>query len=420
MRIRTLLWPTLLACAASCGRIGFDPGAGGDGGPPPGIDSAVVDSAVADRPDMNVPDPDTLWWDPAWGYRVRVSFDAALLETQVGAFEDLIDIPLAVRLEESGVDPVKIGPDGADVRFVAADNVTALSYEIERRPSNGGGGGGVVGAGAVFWVKVPSIRKGEPRNYVWLYYGNPNAPDAQQPADVWSADYVAVWHLGEPAGERKDSAGDGHHLSGEGPLGVPQDGDLLLGDSVSLSPLDPRPLQHAAFGEPGTAATAFTVEAFINPASNDTDMMIAASSGPNGQRAFELRRLATQQVEFLVSLDCVDMIKSYAEKPVEISRWHHIAATYDLHTMRIYHNGVLEAEQDVVVASEYPVCSGQAPFMLGALEDQLLRFSGRADELRLSARAQSLAWIRAQYLTARGSTASDVPLIAYGEHETRP
>jgi len=417
MRIRTLLWPTLLACAASCGRIGFDPGAGGDGGPPPGIDSAVFDSAVSDRPDMNGPDPDTLWWDPAWGYRVRVSFDAAVLEAQVGAFEDLIDIPLAVRLEESGIDPVKIGPDGADVRFVAADNVTALPYEIERRPSGTGGGGGVVGAGAVFWVKVPSIRKGDLRNYVWLYYGNPDAADAQQPAEVWSADYVGVWHLGEPAGERQDSAGDGHHLSGEGPTGAPQDGDLLLGDSVSLSPLDPRPLQHPSFVEPGAGVAAFTVEAFIHPGSNDTDMMIAASSGPEGQRSFELRRLATQQIEFLISLDCVDVIKSYYEDLVDISRWHHIAATYDLHTMRIYHNGFLKVEQAVVVTSEYPVCNGQAPFVLGALDEQTMRFSGRADELRLSARAQSPAWIKAQYLAAR---VSDFVFIAYGEHETRP
>lgn len=413
MRTRTLLWPTLVACAASCGRIGFDPGAGGDGGPPPGIDSAVFDSAVPGGPDMGVPpDPDKLWWDPAWGYRVRVSFDSAVLEAEVGAFEDLIDIPLAVRIEESGLDPVKLRQDALDVRFVAADNKTELAYEIERRPSTSGGE-----PGGVFWVKVPSIRKGDLRNYVWLYYGNPEAPDAQQPAEVWSADYVGVWHLGEPQGERKDSAGDGHSLVGEGPTGAPQDGDLLLGDSVNLSPLDPAPLQHPSFVEPGTAVTAFTVEAFIHPDSNDTDAMIAASSGPDGERSFELRRLASQQVEFLVSLDCVDMIKAFSEDLVAAGRWHHIVATYDGDMMRIYHDGVLVAEQSVVVSSQYPVCGGQAPFVLGGLDEQTQRFSGRADELRVSSRAQSPAWIKAQHLAARPAA---VPLIVYGEHEKRP
>jgi biopolymer transport protein ExbB len=412
MRIRTLLWPTLVACAASCGRIGFDPGAG-DGGPPPGIDGPLFDSAVP-GPDMGVlPDPDTLWWDPAWGYRVRVSFDDAVLDAQVGAFEDLVDIPLAVRIGESGLDPVKILPDAADVRFVAADNKTALAYEIERRVSNGG----VSAAGALFWVKVPSIRKGDLRNYVWLYYGNPEAVDAQQPADVWSADYVGVWHLGEPEGARQDSAGEGHHLLGEGQTGFLQDGDLLLGDSTSLSPLDPRPLQHPPLADPGAAATAFTVEAFIHPESNETDMMIASVSGPDAQRSFELRRLASQQIEFLISLNCIDMIKAVYPDLVDIGRWHHIAATYDLHTMRIYHNGFLTTEQPVVAVNEYPVCNGQAPFMLGAFAEQSQRFSGRADELRLSARAQSPAWIKAQYLAAR---LSDFKLIVYGEHEARP
>jgi biopolymer transport protein ExbB len=417
MRTRTLLWPTLLACAASCGRIGFDPGAGGDGGPP-GIDSAVFDSA-GPPPGLDTgvpPDPDALWWDPAWGYRVRVSFNDAVLEAQVGGFEELIDIPLPVRIDESGLDRVKLRQDAADVRFVAADNKTVLAYEMELRPSDEGGGSGT---GALFWVKVPSVSKGGLQNHVWLYYGNPEAPDAQQPAEVWSSDYVAVWHLGESDGDRKDSAGEAHHLAGGGQLGAAQDGDLLLGDSVNLSPLDPAPLQHASFVAPGLTVVAFTVETFIHPDSDENDMMLAASSGPN-QRTFELRRLASQQIEFLISLDCVDMIKAVSQDLAAAGRWHHIAATYDGDVMRIYHDGFLVAEQPVVVSSQYPVCNGQAPLVLGALDGQSMRFTGRADELRLSGRAQSPAWIKAQYLAARDSNSSATPLIVYGEHEARP
>lgn len=414
MRIRTLLWPTLLACATSCGRIGFDPGAGGDGGP--GTDGPPIDMALAppDGPDTGVIDPDLLWWDPAWSHRVRVSFDAATLEAELGAFEELVDIPLAIRIEESGLDPAKVQASAADVRFVGPDNQTVLAYEIERRPTSDGS---VVGSGAVFWVKVPSIRTGAVPGHIWLYYGNPTAVDAQQPVEVWSADYVAVWHLGEPQGERRDSARNGHHLSGEGPIGTAQDGDLLLGDSVRLSAADSRPLQHPPFDAPGVTTTTFTVEAFIYPDSDGTDTMIAGMSGGNGQRSFELRRLADQEIEFQISLDCTDVIKSYYEGPVEVGRWHHVAATYDGDVMRTYHDGVLVGEQSVVVTAQYPVCNGQAPFMLGALDAQSMRFSGRADELRLSSRTQSPAWIRAQYLAARASIGE---LIVYGAHETRP
>lgn len=412
MRLRALLWPTVLACAASCGRIDFD-AQPVDGGGLPGLD-ATIDGPPhpPDAPDALI-DPDALWWDPAWSHRVRVSFSTGELE-QLSDFEALIDIPLAVRIEDSGLDRAKILPAGGDVRFVASDNQTELAYEIERRPSTNDDG--VFGT-AVFWVKVPSIRKGDLRNYIWLYYGNPAATDAQKPPDVWSADYVAVWHLGEPELERKDSTANAHHLFGDGQLGFPQDGDLLLGDSVDLTPNSLKPLQHPPLADAGASVVAFTIEAFIRPDNSESDMMIAAVSDGDVARSFELRRVAAgEKIEFALSLDCTNMITAVHDSdPIDVARWHHIAATYDGDKMRIYHNGFLTSELPVVVTSQYPVCNGQAPFTLGALGESL-QFLGRVDEMRLSTRAQAPAWIKAQFLSARAAA----KLIVYGAHETRP
>lgn len=415
MRLRTLLWPTLLACTASCGRIDFDAQPGTDGGPPPIIDAALTDTA---EPPIDTPpiDPDKLWWDPAWSHRVRVSFSTAELE-QLADFEALIDIPLALRIDDIGLDPALVQLGGGDIRFVASDNVTELAYEIERRPT--GGGDAVIATGTVLWVKVPSIRKGDLRNYVWLYYGNPEAVDAQKPADVWSSDYLSVWHLGEPEGARTDSTSNGHHLLGEGQLGTAQDGDLLLGDSVTLTPNDPKPLQHPPLVEPGTSEiVAFTVEAFIRPDSNETDMMIAASSDGDVARSFELTRIAaTESIEFSLSLDCTSMVTAVHDAdPVDVARWHHIVASYDGDMMRIYHNGFLVREHYVLTPAVYPVCVSEAPFQLGALDGNVRRFTGRVDEVRISGRAQASPWILAQYFSARRPD----KLIVYGAHELRP
>lgn len=412
MRLRALLWPTLLAGAASCGRIDFDAQPGLDGGTP--VIDAGPPSDMGNVPPIDAGiDPDLLWWDPAWSHRVRVSFDTTALE-ELPDFEALVDIPLAVRIEESGLDPATLQPGAGDVRFVAPDNKTELAYEIELRPTSDAND--VIGSGAVFWVKVPSIRRGDLRNYVWLYYGNPDAADAQRPADVWTADYVAVWHLGERELERRDSTRSGHHLLGEGQLGSAEDGDLLLGDSVALTPNDPKPLQHPPILDPATAPLAFTVEAFVHPDSSENDMMIAASSDGDAARSFELRRAAVgEAIEFSISLDCTSVITAvYDSDPVDVGRWHHIVATYDGHTLRVFHNGFLTTELPVVVANEYPVCPAQAPFTLGALDTQVLQFSGRMDEMRVSSRAQPPAWIKAQFLAARGE------LIAYDAPEPRP
>lgn len=412
MRIRALLWPTLVACATGCGRIDFDPQPD-----PPIVDAAPpFDMSVVpiDAPPV---DPDKLWWDPAWSQRVRVSFDTTALE-ELPDFAVLEDIPLAVRVEESGLDLAKVQPSAGDIRFVASDNKTALAYEIERRPSTDGNA--ALENGAVFWVRVPSIRRGDLRNYMWLYYGNPEAVDAQNPAEVWTAGYAAVWHLGEGGPERKDSTSNAHHLAGEGPLAIADDGDLRLADSTEVTPNDPRPLQHPPLVGEGVSTVAFTVEAFIRPANSDADMMIAASSDGDIARSFELRRVAAgEKIELSISLDCTNAITAVHDTdPVDVARWHHIVASYDGDVMRIYHNGFLKTEQPVVVSSQYPVCSAQAPFTLGAVIDKM-PFFGRVDEVRLSTRAQAPAWIKAQYVAARGGTGA-VPLIVYGEHEARP
>lgn len=414
MRLRALLWPTLVACATGCGRIDFDP----QPDPPSIVDAAppIDDNVPIDTLDPPI-DPDKLWWDAAWSQRVRVSFDTAALE-DLADFEELIDIPLAVRIEDSGLDISKVQLGGGDIRFVASDNVTALAYEIERRPSDDSGN--AIGTGAVFWVRVPSIRKGDLRNYIWLYYGNPEAVDDQRPGDVWKADYAAVWHLGEGGLERKDSTSNAHTLVGEGQVAIAQDGDLLLADSTELTPNDPKPLQHPPLVAPGAGVVAFTVEAFIRPSSSEADMMIAAGSDGDIARSFELRRVADgEKIEFSVSLDCTNMITAIHDTdPVDVGRWHHIVATYDGDKLRIFHNGFLKTELPVIVSSQYPVCSGDAPFTAGGLNDKV-RLFGRMDELRVSTRAHAPAWIKAQYLSARAGTSTG-PLIVYGQHETRP
>jgi hypothetical protein len=414
MRLRALLWPTLVACATGCGRIDFDP----QPEPPSIVDAAppIDNNVPIDTPDPPI-DPDKLWWDAAWSQRVRVSFDTAALE-QLADFEELIDIPLAVRVEDSGLDINKVQLGGGDIRFVASDNMTALAYEIERRPSDDSGK--VIGTGAVFWVRVPSIRKGDLRNYIWLYYGNPDAVDDQRPADVWKADYAAVWHLGERELERKDSTSNAHTLVGEGQAPIAQDGDLLLADSTELTPNDPKPLQHPPLADAGLTLAAFTVEAFIRPANSDADMMIASSSDGDIARSFELRRVADgEKIEFSISLDCANLVTAIHDMdPVDVARWHHIVATYDGDTLRIFHNGFLKTELPVIVSSQYPVCSAPAPFTAGGLNDKV-RFFGRMDELRVSTRAHAPAWIKAQYLSARGGTATP-GIIVYGAHETRP
>jgi biopolymer transport protein ExbB len=402
---RSVFWSALALWAASCGRIDYDPSAGTDGGGPGGDASATPDGAVTEpadaAPDAFTGDPDTLWWDRAWSHRIRLTIDTT---TQA---EDLFDIPIAVYLDQSRIDPAKAQLSGADLRFVASDNRTVLGHEIETRPTLGDTG--VVGTGVVIWVHVPELKIEAGKSYIWLYYGNPAAGDAQSPEQVWSSGYVGVWHLNQPEDPRADVSGNGNALTAFGL--IPSTAGKLA-DGLALSPnLDALPLARGVLALGANEVTGLTVEAWINPASSLGTTVIAAKSDGDIARSFELRRLADETIELLLSFDCTNTVKVNSLELVDIGRWHHVAATFDGAVMRLYYNGLLSAEAVADVPAYSGPCDSSAPFTLGALAGGKLEFDGLVDELRMSSRAHSPEWIRVQ------SRATFDDLIIYGPQE---
>jgi len=121
------------------------------------------------------------WWQSAWKNRMKIIIDNS------SQSETLIDFPLAVILSPSRIDYTKTQDNGEDIRFVASDG-TELPYEIEKWDE---------AATSTVWVKVPQILGGSNTGYIWMYYGNPDAPDNQSPNDVWDMNYKFVHHLEE-------------------------------------------------------------------------------------------------------------------------------------------------------------------------------------------------------------------------------
>ena len=401
--MRTLLWPVLALYIASCGRIDYDPSAVTDGGA--AIDArpdATLITPVDAAPDAFNGDPDTLWWDRAWSHRVRLTIDT----NDLG--EDLFNIPVAVYLDATRIDAAKVRADGADVRFVGPDNKTVLEHEIDTWPELELS---VVGDAAVIWVMVPELKAAAGKSHFWLYYGNAVAQPAQRPEKVWSSGYVGVWHLDQPADPRLDVTGNGNALSARGSI---ESIAGRLGDGVVLSSkIDGLPLLREVIDPGANDTSGLTVEAWILPASSEEIMVIAAKSDYDGGRSFELYRLADETIELALSFDCSNAVTAHSPSRTGVDRWHHVAGTFDGDVMRIYHNGVLTAEEPVNLSAGYTPCANDAPFTLGAIDDGKLPFDGVMDELRLSGHAHSGEWIRVQ------NRATNDDLITYGAQEAQ-
>ncbi|MCG3210868.1 MAG: hypothetical protein FOGNACKC_04503 [Anaerolineae bacterium] len=111
-----------------------------------------------------------------WSQRVKLTFTGTVTTT-------LTDFPVLVVLNSSRINYAQTRPNGEDIRFVDPSG-NPLNYEIEAW--NPGGSSYV-------WVKVPQIVSAA--DFIWLYYGNPTAPDAQNPAAVWTNNFSGVWHM---------------------------------------------------------------------------------------------------------------------------------------------------------------------------------------------------------------------------------
>lgn len=127
------------------------------------------------------------WWDIAWQRRIRIDINN-LDQAAVHANQ-----PVLVTLDSSVIDYSHFRTNGADVRFVAEDDLTTLDYEIERWDATNMDTSQI-------WVRISSIPASSEKRYFYMYYNNPVATDAQNKTGVWTS-YWGVWHLNEnPSG----------------------------------------------------------------------------------------------------------------------------------------------------------------------------------------------------------------------------
>ncbi|QCI79141.1 DUF2341 domain-containing protein [Hankyongella ginsenosidimutans] len=125
-------------------------------------------AAGADLPSgAVVPGAAQAWWNKDWAFRQQVILDATA--SGVPLQGNLNEVPVVVRLHTGNFSFAALRDDGADLRFIAQDDVTPLTFHVERFDW--------VSELAIVRVMVPALSAGE-KLPVWVYYGNPEATPA--------------------------------------------------------------------------------------------------------------------------------------------------------------------------------------------------------------------------------------------------
>jgi glucose/arabinose dehydrogenase len=308
------------------------------------------------------------WFDTAWTRRRALTLD------NTAQAETLVDFPVLVRLDPSRIQYGATLPGGHDLRFTDASG-QLLSHEIELWNPSGE---------SLVWVKVPTVPAGSGTEQIFMYYGNPAAPDGQDPPGVWTNGYAAVWHL---SGDPNDSTAHANDGTDEGSTAGPG----RLGGGRSLDGVD----------DSIRVPTSPSLE-IAGPISLEAWVQVPFTNQPGVGRILnkKLEWLSTEGYDlgYEAALNRVSSVgrgSSYLRATgVDLdASWHYLASTMTGTTGSIYVDGVDRTTDNTVNA---PHASSQ-PLRIGQLGGGGDAFLGGLDEVRISHVARSAAWFAAQH-----------------------
>jgi biopolymer transport protein ExbB len=304
------------------------------------------------------------WWNQDWKKRDKVELNTSA--TGVEIKEAQTSVPVVVRLHTGNFAFTDAKPDGSDLRFVAADDKTLLKYFVERFDA--------ANELAVVWVQLPTLAPGNATQSVWLYHGNPNAPEASDSKSVYDAGSV-VFNFSEADGIAKDGSSNGITPSAK-PAGIEQAG--LLGASAvfngeAMVLPDTAALKHAA-------GSNLSISMWLKP------QAATAKAALYQQGNIEL---TVDTGALMLRVGGATVAKGGQIKP---DTWQHVALVFGNGRAAIY----LDGAEVVGAQNALPELSGDVRIGEGLL--------GSIDSLQISSAMRSADWVK---LAARSQGADN-------------
>jgi biopolymer transport protein ExbB len=328
------------------------------------------------------------WWNDGWTSRKKITLDTTA--TGVAIADQVGAVPVLFRLYDGNFPFTAAKPDGTDLRFVAEDDKTLLSYHIEKYDS--------LMNEAFVWVNVPGLKPGA-KTTLWLYYGNTSdkALKVEDAKGTYDADTVLVYHFNEHGQPAYDFTGSGNNaqnsgLMAEGSMigsGLKIDGKstVTIPSSPSLFWTEGAPMTWSAwikFGAPQANAVFF--------------------SRRDGSKFFLLG--ADNGAPFVEVTYQGATVRSAVGTVVAPNTWHHLAVVAAGETIKLYLDGELYSSAKAALpALNGPVVLG-GNGVGGLMNTAGAGFSGEIDELEISKVARPVDFIKLAAATQAGGEAA--------------
>ncbi len=339
------------------------------------------------------------WWNADWPLRKKITIDTAA--TGAAIADPIGSAPVLVRLHDGNFPFTAAKPDGADLRFIAADDKTPLAFHLEKFDP--------LLDEAFVWVKVPDLKPGAQASF-WLYYGNTgnSVARADDAKGTYDADTALVYHFAEHGTAAADASASGLNASN---AGTAADG-AMIGTGLHLD-------GHGAVTIPASPAlawaegAAFTWSAWVKfGPPQDNAVIFSRADGVNG---FVIG--VNNGFPFVEITNARGSQRSQPAQPAVASGWRHVAVVATATKIALYIDGEPHSAIDVGV----PALAGPAFVGSGhgsGVADAVLgggNFVGEIDELEISKTARPLGFVKFAALEQGGDKAA--ALLRFGEEE---
>ena len=269
---------------------------------------------------MLIPSLASAWWNADWGYKKKITLDMQKLK------QDGVTVPASaftlIRLHTGNFAYfADLADKGKDIRLLAADETTPLKFYIEKLD--------VINEMALIWVKLPADLATAADPSVWLYYGNPQAVDAQDAGGSYDVNQVLSYQFAPPGAKDLTAYGnnpaEATSTTAEG--GLIAEAAVFNGSQVIRIPATPSLQMSPASG--------WTVSTWVKIDKPQTNSIIFQRSGASGSVALSIlgETLYAEVME-----GSKQEIK--APMPLAAGAWHHLALTANSEKLELYVDGV--------------------------------------------------------------------------------
>lgn len=327
------------------------------------------------------------WWSDDWAFRKEITFDLSPSAANIAGSP--ADVPVLIRLSLGNFGYFgDTKPDGSDLRFVAADDKTPLSFHVERYDSQA--------QIAFVWVRVPKLAGGVSTDKIFLYYGNTKASGGADSASTYDKNQVLVYHFGAAAGSAQDATG---YKSEPNALTAEVTSASLIGSGLK-------------FGGAQSLVVPSTPTLKLSAAQGLTLSAWVRIEGPQSQAY--VAALQDQGKELVLGINGVQAFARWngGSAPIEVSQsnalstgeWHHLALRAGNGRLSLMVDGTDVGAADVTLADL------GGTLTVGGSNQNANHLSGELDELEVSNTVRPNEWIQA----AARSQGMVAPLVVYG------